>query len=66
MTVLILLTCLNANPSQCEERVVSLSDATLNQCMMGAKDIAETWENANDNWRVGKFHCSRVSAEHAG
>lgn len=62
MTMLILLTCLNSDPSQCEERVIPLSDATMNQCMMGAKDIAETWQDAHDIWRVAEFRCHRDRA----
>lgn len=62
MTVLILMTCLISDPSQCEERIVPLSDATMNQCMMGAKDIAATWQNANETWRVLEFRCNRDSA----
>ena len=65
MTVLILVTCLIADPSQCEERVVPLSDATMNQCMMGAKDIAATWRDAHDTWRVAEFRCHRDSAKQA-
>lgn len=64
MTVLILLTCLVADPSQCEERAVPLSDATMNQCMIGAQDIAATWQNANETSRVLHFRCNRESALH--
>lgn len=62
MTVLILLTCLVADPSQCEERAVPLSDATMNQCMMGAQDIAKTWQKANETWHVVEFRCNRDGA----
>lgn len=61
MTVLILLTCLVADPSQCEERAVPLSDATMNQCMMGALAVAKTWQKANKTWRVVNFRCNRDS-----
>lgn len=64
MTVLVLLTCLIADPSHCEDRTVPLADATMNQCMMGAKDIAASWQNANETWRVLKFRCHRDGARH--
>lgn len=54
----VLAICMLSDPSQCREhRLQFESMGTLQDCIFDAQFYIAQWQQANPDWKVGKFHC---------
>jgi hypothetical protein len=64
MIVIILSTCLIADPSVCRDQIIPLSsEITAMRCVMMAPPHVARWSMEHPEWRVVRWRC-RVGSQH--
>ncbi len=61
MVQLVLVFCLMAAPSQCQEERPSTEPLSLMSCMIGGQQLAEQWLADHPKWMLSRWRCVEES-----
>lgn len=61
MVLLVLVVCLTATPSQCQEVRPSSEPLSLMSCMIGGQQFAQQWLAEHSEWMLSRWRCVQES-----
>ncbi len=57
MTALVLVFCMIASPTECQEQRPLLDDPSLMACFLSAQPVAAEWVNEHPKWALKSYRC---------